>query len=250
MPPHLHRRAPLRQPMPPSGRVLLLPPHHQKTRHQPAPSPKPPLNLRPASPRRPLRHPGLHRPGPPAHRRKRNRSPPRRPPPLRTPDRQPKPPKDPASHQTHRRTPNRRRDHHRPHPRHPSPPHRSLRDHIPQKRGRPTHRTHDADRRRTSPHARTHHHRHPASHRRQSPQHAHSHTPTVVISTNPKNVIPQQLKDVISTGVQRSGEIRFSTSSLTQPHPPLPFPVLESVLSVQIRVKPSSKLTTQTSLLS
>ncbi len=140
MPPHLHRRTPLRKPMPPPGRVLLLPPHH--------------------------------------------------PPPRR-----------------------------------------------------PTHRAHGADRRRVSPHPRTH--PHPQGHCNQSLHHPHSQARAVVISTG-----AQRWTVVISTEAKRSGEIRFSTSSLTQPHSAFAVACSESVSSVQIRVKPSSKLTTQSSLLS
>jgi len=146
MPPHLHRRPPLRQPMPASGRVLLLPPQHPQTRDSLARPPKPPLHLRNPAPRRPIRRPALHRPGPPAHRLQRHRPPPRRPPPLRPPDRQPQPPQTPTRHQVRLRTPtgipNRRRDHHRPHPRHPRPPRRSRQGHRAQER-RP--RTHGKD---------------------------------------------------------------------------------------------------------
>jgi hypothetical protein len=152
MPPHLHRRPPLRQPLPPSGRVLLLPPHQPKASRQPTPTPRPSLHLPPAPARRPLRDPILYRPGPPAHRRQRHRPPPRRSPPLRPPDRQPQPaqaPTHPAQRQTHR-NPNRRRDHHRPHPRHPRPARRSLRDHKTQKRRPPTHRADNAKRERRS----------------------------------------------------------------------------------------------------
>src|ERR1700721_2768698 len=51
MPPHLHRRTPLCQPMPAPPGVLLLPPHHPPSSRRPAPAPPPPLHLRPAPPR-------------------------------------------------------------------------------------------------------------------------------------------------------------------------------------------------------
>jgi hypothetical protein len=73
MPPHLHRRPPLRKPMPPPGRVLLLPSHYPPPRRESAPAPQPPLHLPPAFTRRPFRHPVFHRPGPPAYRRQRDR---------------------------------------------------------------------------------------------------------------------------------------------------------------------------------
>jgi hypothetical protein len=136
MPPHLHRRPPLRQRLPAPRRILLLPPHHPKASHQPAPASKPPRHVRPAAPRGPLRHPGLHRRSPAAHRLERNRPPPRRPSPLRPPDRQPKPTQSP----THRRTRNRRRDHHRPRTRYPRPTRRGgLSSRTPQRRRRHDH---------------------------------------------------------------------------------------------------------------
>ena len=142
MPPHLHRRPPLLEPMPSPGRVLLLPPHHPAPGRQPKTAAQPPLHLPPAFTRRSLRHPGLHRRGPPAHRLQRNRPPPRRPPPLRPPDRQPQPPQTTNRHQN--RTPDRRRDHHRPRPRHPRPAHRHVRARKTQKRCRSTPRAHPA----------------------------------------------------------------------------------------------------------
>src|SRR6266487_4199784 len=102
MPPHLHRRPPLRQRLPAPRRILLLPPHHPPPRRQPKPAPKPPLNLPPVPAGRPIRHPGLHRRSPAAHRLQRNRPPPRRPPPLRPPDRQPQPPPNHSSTQNPR----------------------------------------------------------------------------------------------------------------------------------------------------
>jgi hypothetical protein len=138
MPPHLHRRTPLRQSMPTSAGVLLLPPHYPKAHRQPETTPQPPLHLPPAPARRPLRHPILHRPGPAAHRLQRHRPPPRRPPPLRPPDRQPQPPQTPirlAQGQHRRRTRrNRRRDHHRPRAGHHRPTHRTR-----PRRGTPQH---------------------------------------------------------------------------------------------------------------
>jgi hypothetical protein len=147
MPPHLHRRPPLRQPMSPPARVLLLPPHHAKTRRQPNPAPHPPLHLPPAAPRRPFRDPAIHRRSPPAHRRQRNRSPPCRPPPLRTPDRQPQPPQTPSRPQCQTRASRvRRRDHHRPRTRQPRPTHRSLRENRTKEHSGQTHRAHHARR--------------------------------------------------------------------------------------------------------
>ena len=117
MPPHLHRRPPLRQPMPARRRALLLPSHHPQTHHRSTSPPLSPLRLRPASTRRSLRHPILHRPGPPAHRLQRYRPAPRRTPPLRPPDRKPQP--APRSSSIPRsRSRNRRRDHPRPRSRH------------------------------------------------------------------------------------------------------------------------------------
>ena len=175
MPPHLHRRPPLRQPLPPPARVLLLPPHHPKTHRQPATTPQPPLHLPPAAARRPLRHPGLHRRSPAAHRRQRHRPPPRRPPPLRPPDRQPQPPQTPTrkNHRIPSRIPNHlpdcRRDHHRPRTRHPRPTHRSLRNRNPQKRRPPTHREHPARRAGRSSHADSGDKHHPHTQRRSCP---------------------------------------------------------------------------------
>jgi hypothetical protein len=119
MPPHLHRRPPLRQPMPARRRALLLPSHHPQTHHRSTPPPLPPLRLRPAPARGPFRHPILHRTSPPAHRLQRYRPTPRRTPPLRPPDRKPQPP--PRPHpipRSHNRI--RRRDHSRPIPGHTS----------------------------------------------------------------------------------------------------------------------------------
>ena len=130
MPPHLHRRPPLRQPMPARRRPLLLPPHHPQTSRRRKDPQDPPLHLRPPAPRRPIRHPALHRPGPPANRRQRNRPQKSRPPPLRPSDRQPQPPQTNhhAKHtiQTANHTPNRRRDHPPPRTRHSRP---TIRDH-------------------------------------------------------------------------------------------------------------------------
>jgi len=69
MPPHLHRRSPLRQCMSPPGRILLLPPHHPPPRGKTPASAAPPGPVRPTPPRRPLRHPVLHRRGPAPHRK-------------------------------------------------------------------------------------------------------------------------------------------------------------------------------------
>jgi hypothetical protein len=142
MPPHLHRRTPLRQPLPPRRGVLLLPPHHQKTGSRPAKTPQPPHHLPPPAARsqRSLRHPAQYRRSPPAHRRQRYRPAPRRSPPLRPPDRQrrpaqraqrvQRPTRNPAqrpflTRPIPNKLPNRGRDHHRPRPRHPSPPRRT-----------------------------------------------------------------------------------------------------------------------------
>jgi hypothetical protein len=164
VPPHLHRRTPLCQPMPPSGRVLLLPSHHPQASREPTPTPQPPLHLRPATTGGPLRHPVLHRRSPPPHRLQRHRPSPRRPTPLWPPDRQPQPAQD-ANHHQSRRSPNRRRDHPRPHPRRPGPARRSLRHRETQKPGRRTTRAHHANRRRNHL-TRTHHHpRHPGGRR-------------------------------------------------------------------------------------
>src|ERR1700677_3202638 len=54
MPPHLHRRTPLRQRMPPPRRILLLPPHNPPPRRKPAPPSQQPGPVRPAPPRGPL----------------------------------------------------------------------------------------------------------------------------------------------------------------------------------------------------
>ena len=113
MPPHLHRRPPLRQPMPARRRALLLPSHHPQTHHRSTSPPLPPLCLRPPTAGGPLRHTILHRTSPPAHRLQRYRSASRRTPPLRSPDRKPQPPSRsrpiPLS-----RSRNSRRDHPRP----------------------------------------------------------------------------------------------------------------------------------------
>ncbi len=129
MPPHLHRRTPLRQPSPPQPAALLLPPHQPQTSKSATSTKKPQFHLRPPAPRRPVRDPALHRPGPPAHRLQRHRPPPRRPPPLRPPDRQPQPPQttrcQPQPQNRLIPTPNpirnRRRDHPRPRTRPPRP---------------------------------------------------------------------------------------------------------------------------------
>src|SRR5258708_40196450 len=46
VPPHLHRRPPLRQPMPAPRGVLLLPPHHPPPGREPRRPPPPPGSLR------------------------------------------------------------------------------------------------------------------------------------------------------------------------------------------------------------
>jgi hypothetical protein len=113
MPPHLHRRAPLRQSMPARRRALLLPPHHPQTHHRSTSPPLSPLCLRPAPAGGPFCHPILHRPSPPTHRLQRYRPAPRRTPPLRSPDRKPQP--SPRSRPIPRsRGRNRGRDHPRP----------------------------------------------------------------------------------------------------------------------------------------
>ena len=144
MPPHLHRRPPLRQPMPARRRPLLLPPHHSQADSGPKVPQDTSLQLPAPTPRRPIRHPALHRPGPPKNRRQRNRSQKSRPAPLRPPDRQPQ------SSQTHQNTkhtiqrasptPDRRRNHLRPRARHPRS---TIRNHSTcrtQKRRHPPHR--------------------------------------------------------------------------------------------------------------
>jgi hypothetical protein len=148
MPPHLHRRTPLRKSLPPPRRVLLLPPHHSQSHRQPAAAPQPPLHLRSPAARRPFRDPGLHWRGPPPHRFQQHRPPPRWPSPLRPPDCQPQPPQasHPPQHQTRIRNRNRGRDHHPPQTRRPRSARRSRRDHPPQKRSRPPDRTHDGKR--------------------------------------------------------------------------------------------------------
>jgi hypothetical protein len=119
MPPHLHRRSPLRQRLPSPRRVLLLPPHHSQANRKPTPAPQPPLHLRPAPARGPLRDPMLHRSGPPPHRLERDRPSPRWPPPLWSSNRQPQPSSRPHALPQSRTgfcSRNRRRDHHRPCP--------------------------------------------------------------------------------------------------------------------------------------
>ena len=146
MPPHLHRRPPLRQPLPSPRRVLLLPPHHPKTRRQPAASAA--AAAPPSTCRSPKTAPpsSLHRRSPPAHRRQRHRPPPRRPPPLRPPDRQPQPPQTQPQRKPDAEPRNRRRDHHRPRTRHPRPARRSLSDNTTKKHSSQTHRAHHAKR--------------------------------------------------------------------------------------------------------
>src|SRR5258708_24869334 len=81
VPPHLHRRPPLRQPMPAPRGVLLLPSHHPPPHREPRRPPPPPGPLRHPPARGPLPHPVLHRRRPPPHRPPRDRPPPRPPPP-------------------------------------------------------------------------------------------------------------------------------------------------------------------------
>ncbi len=121
MSPHLHRRPPLRKHLPPRRTLLLLPPHHPKTRSPPVPRPK--IQLRPTFTRRPQRHPGLHRHHPPENSQQRPRLQKSRPAPLRPPDRQPKPPQTATSRPRNPRTDP--RDHHRPGTRHPRPTNRN-----------------------------------------------------------------------------------------------------------------------------
>ncbi len=157
MPPHLHRRPSMRQPLPPRRRPLLLPPHHPKTRRRPAATPRPPLHLRPFAARsqRSFRYSACHRRSSPPHRLQRHRPPPRRPPPLRPPDRQPQPPQ---TRETRTRR-SRRRDHRPPRTRCPRPTRRSKQSHPTQERCHPPpgtddDGTHDAKRARVR-HSRT-----------------------------------------------------------------------------------------------
>ena len=101
--PHLHRRHPLRQPVPPR-RGILLPPHPPENPSRTPPNGQSRRASRPAAPEDSLRHPELHRPGPPAHSRQPDRPPTSRPAPLRPPDRQLKPPQTRTQH-THRQLP-------------------------------------------------------------------------------------------------------------------------------------------------
>jgi hypothetical protein len=156
MPPHLHRRTPLRQSVPPPGGVLLLPSHHPQACRRPPSAPQPPLRLPPAATRGPLRYPVLHRRSPAANRLQRHRPPPRRPPPLRPPDREPQPGQNPTCNPNCRRTRNHRRNHRRPHSWRSSPTSRSLRNCNTQKPYRRTDRVHNSKRsgrsRLTQPH--------------------------------------------------------------------------------------------------
>ena len=106
VPPHLHRRTPLRQSVFTLRRILLLPPHHPPPRRRPGRTAQPPEPFRSAITRRPQRDPVLHRRSPPPHSQQRDRLQTSRPPPLRPSDRQPQP----APHQrTHpRQRPSRR----------------------------------------------------------------------------------------------------------------------------------------------
>ena len=122
VPPHLQRRPPLRQHLPPRRTLLLLPPRHPKTR--PTPEPRPKIQLRPPTPRRPLRHPGLHRNHPPEDRLERPGLQKSRPTPLRPTDRQPEPAQTAATRRRRRTDP---RNHHRPRTRHPRPTNRDPR---------------------------------------------------------------------------------------------------------------------------
>jgi hypothetical protein len=127
MPPHLHRRPPLRQSLPSRGRLLLLPPHYPQTHRQSQSTPSPPRSLPPPYARRPFRHPVLHRRNPSAHRLQRSRSTPSRSPPLRPPDRQRQSSQSTSQIQhtsqprRHAQIGNRGRDRHRSYPRHPRP---------------------------------------------------------------------------------------------------------------------------------
>jgi hypothetical protein len=187
MPPHLHRRAPLRQPMPPSGRVLLLPPHHPKTYCESKTAPQPPLYLPAPAPGGSLCHPILHRRGPPAHRLQRHRPAPRRPPPLRPSDRQPQPPQTAIIQAQRRRTSrrNRRRDHHRPGPRCPRSTRRSRSRHNTQKHHQPIARTHNA-RAAIIRSTRTRHHPHPPGHGKQCCRYFSSRAPPQKSSFRPE----------------------------------------------------------------
>ncbi len=92
MPPHLHRRTPLRQQMSLRREFLLLPPHHPPPQARARRLPRHPLQLRVPPARGSLRHPGRHRHHPAAHRHRLPRLQTRRPPPLRPPDRLTQPP--------------------------------------------------------------------------------------------------------------------------------------------------------------
>ncbi|MCU1224007.1 MAG: hypothetical protein JWQ42_2100 [Edaphobacter sp.] len=123
VPPHLHRRPPLRQRLPPQRGTLLLPPHHPEASRQPASTPRPSLHLRPLHARGPLRHPDLHRRGTAAHRLQRHRPPSRRAAPLRSTDRQPQPaPTTARGRPCNRDQRNRGRDRKRPRARHSRSP--------------------------------------------------------------------------------------------------------------------------------
>ncbi len=130
--------------MSPRRRPLLLPPHHAQTRAPSTHPPGAPLHLRDPTPRRPLRHPAIHRRSPLPHRLQRHRPPPCRPPTLRPPDRQPQ--SSPGRHAPQRETRtrrDRRRDNHPPRTRRPRTPRRSRQSHATQKHRRPPARTHD-----------------------------------------------------------------------------------------------------------
>jgi hypothetical protein len=124
MPPHLHRRPPLRQHLPAQRALLLLPPHHPQA--SPTQEPRPKIQLRPPTPRRPLRNPIRHRNDPPTHSLERPRPSPSRPTPLRPPNRQPEPTQT-AARSRRRRSRTSPRDHHPPRTRHSSPTNRDQR---------------------------------------------------------------------------------------------------------------------------
>jgi hypothetical protein len=122
VPTHLQRRPPLRQHLPPQRALLLLPPHHPQA--SPTPEPRPKIQLRPATPRRPLCHPGIPRHHPAENSLQRPRLQKSRPTPLRPTNRQPQPPQTAATRRRRRTDP---RNHHRPGTRHPRPTNRDRR---------------------------------------------------------------------------------------------------------------------------
>jgi hypothetical protein len=131
VPPHLHRRTPLRQPQPPRRELLLLPPHHPQTnsaRDHPGPPPhhRTPFRIPPPITRRPLRHPIRHRNGPATHSQQRPGPQTSRPTPLRPPNRQPESTQT-AAPQGRRRARTSPGIHHRPRTRNPGTTNRNPR---------------------------------------------------------------------------------------------------------------------------